>query len=89
MLSDTKLSIFNFPLNFAELLRLLVFKSNTIPLRILDQNEYEKKIVSLRKEQMMNGTTAVATAPTVKANTNSKANRPSGTSVEGPNSGKK
>ena len=57
MLSDRKLSIFNFPLNFAELLRLLGFKSNTIPLRILDQNEYEKKIVSLRKEQMMNGTT--------------------------------
>ena len=34
-------------------------------------------------------TTAVAAAPVVKANTNSKANRPSGTSVEGPNSGKK
>ena len=34
-------------------------------------------------------TTAVAAAPIVKANTNSKANRPSGTSVEGPNSGKK
>ena len=32
---------------------------------------------------------AVAAAPIVKANTNSKANRPSGTSVEGPNSGKK
>ena len=57
MLSDIKLSIFNFPLNFAELLRLLGFKSNPIPLRILDQNEYEKKIVSLKKEQMMNGTT--------------------------------
>ena len=57
MLSDIKLSILNFPLNFAELLRLLVFKSNPIPLRILDQNEYEEKIVSLKKEQMMNGTT--------------------------------
>ena len=57
MLSDTKLSIFNFPLNFAELLRLLGFKSNPIPLRILDQNECWKKIVSLKKEQMMNGTT--------------------------------
>ena len=33
-------------------------------------------------------TTATAAAPIVKANTNSKANRPSGTSVEGPNSGK-
>ena len=57
MLSDRKLSVFNFPFNFAELLRLLGFKRNPIPLRILDQNENEKKIVSLKKEQMINGTT--------------------------------
>ena len=34
-------------------------------------------------------TSATATSSPVKVNTNSKANRPSGTSVEGPNSGKK
>ena len=33
--------------------------------------------------------TSTATSSPVKVNTNSKANRPSGTSVEGPNSGKK